>query len=359
MDTLEEIWYMFRNETLWHSPAIGKATTECDCFASSRKDLPLCRPETEGILELGDSVVSAISQEGKGGTALQADSGTALSTDRWTEGEIEEVAFGWPQAGRILHRLVDSEADCPANRKALWGSVWLGWNSETFGRRFGMELSKTGTSRSSTGRGSHCLLEASHMAGYKKTPENLGPIWFFSTKADSCSFPTCVELGLLAVKPPFCDTASNMIASPPSAVSAFRLKDSTWGFTWSIRPTISPESKSSFFCGICCGICADPWFCFGTEARFIDARSLRGSFNTVRASKFIASPPMRRNSTRRNLCGPRRNTICRTARTEICRNCTNIFDDPFDESVAPSGCCGLASTHPTSRGNRLRYVSII
>lgn len=353
MDTLEEICYVFWNEALWHFPSIGKATTECGFFTSSRKDLPLCRPETEGILELGDSVVSAISQEGKGGIAFQTDSGTALSTDRWTEGEIEEVAFGWPQAGRILHRFVDSEADCPANRKTLWGSVWLGRDSETFGRRFGMELSKTRTSRSSTGRGSHCLLEAPSMAQYKKTHKDLGPIWFFSTKADSCSFPTCVEPGLPAVKPPFCDTARNMIASPPSAVSAFRPKDSAWGFTWSIMPTISLESKSSFFCVICCGICPDPWFCFGTEARFTDARSLRSSFNTMHASRFIASPPMRRNSTQLNLYGPRRNTTCRTARTEIHRNCTNIFDDPFDESVVPNGCCGLASTHPISLGDKL------
>ena len=358
MDTFSEMWYKLGHETKHVLPTVGKASAQGCGAGSSRQALPVDRPELTRVPEFRGALVSNISQARLERIETPFINGQALAAFDPAKGKPEKAAFGRCGGRRPFNRTLDFETNPQIDPSSLRGEIHPGRCMVASGSRLGMELPEARTSRHSAGRGLHCALEESGMATHKKTPKNLGPIWFSSTKADSCSFPTIVKLGPRWGKLLSCVILRCVIGFRRSAHLRSRPNVSDWASTWNTTLSTSPAWRSSRSFKTSCVIFPVRSCCCGMAARFTDAARWLSLFRGMGDFMFIAFHPMHRNSTRSSLFGPKLRTPSQTACTNRNQLSIPICGSPSTEPAAHNDCFDPASMPRSCLGDnscRIHY----
>jgi hypothetical protein len=149
-------------------------------------------------------------------------------------------------------------------------------------------LSSAGMAGHAARRGRHRPLEALPVAAYKKTPDDLGPIWPSWMRAASCSLPRAGEPGGRRASRRWSSTTTNTTASRrwrslPSAPPGTGSRSMSLLRKRTSRPFTSGQSF-----GACCATCLGRSFCCGTKAKSIKARSSgRSSWTTPPANGIL------------------------------------------------------------------------
>lgn len=337
------------HETSWNRATAGKAPPTGNPVVKSGQE-PVGSGKCRKLFrKFGAPMVSNLSSKRHEGVATPTHSRPSAQADESTEGQAREDADERPSGCRLSDRLVDMTACGRSDRSSIRHSVssfpYLEAPWEP-----GAELPEAGTPIPATGRRENCPLETVQMASYKKTRNNVDPIWPFLMKAAFCSSPRSDARGLPRGRRPFFTTSTNRIAYPPSAPLRSHPKENVSPCISGINPRILMASMSGPFLRPCLNICECRWSCCGmADPSTVEKRSNSLSL-TVRDFMSKTSRPMPRSSTRRNTSGIRPTALLPTVPPKIWQNFTECCAAPSVKSEGHRSSFGLVSTPLSCRG---------
>lgn len=355
MDIHSVICYAMGHETQWYPPAAGSTKTSGRCSTASWQDVSVCGRDSKLLDKLCSALGPDLSPRWASRSAAQANPWASATVLPVPEAQAAAIAGERRFGSRIHDRPVDPAADCQADRKALRDSLPPGpcvaGDDES-----PMDVAEAGTSGHTQRRGNHRPLEEIRLAGYKKKPEELGPISYFSTKAGSSSSLTCARPGHRSGKRPSSDIAISGIGFLPSLRSPYPRCASGLDFTSVCTVPTSPVWRSSDSWATFSSTCAGRVYSFGMAAPSTSAPSLGSLCAGTSGSMCIGSRHIPRSLTLTSTCGPRPNTTCPTVRP---RTLLSLDADSAAQSTAcetPSDFFGPAFMLRTCRGLDNGYI---
>ena len=337
------------HETLWNSSTAGGTQTPGHCVTSGWQDLPIRGRDSERVHKLGSALGPGLSQGWSSRASAQTDAWPTAPAVPVSEAQAPRTPGARSWGGGIYHGSLDPATDLQADRETFRSSVSprpCGAGDD--GSK--MDMAEAGAPCHTKRRAGHRTLEEASVAGDKKKPKDLGPIWYSSTKADSSLFLTSARPGHRWAVPPFSDTATGGSGFLPSPPSLSPHRESGLDFTFASIPLTSREWRSSAFCATSSGICAHRLCCCGMVAPSTGAQSSRNSSATTAGSMRIGSRPTPQNLTRMSLYGPKPKTLWPMVRpkmlSSLAADCTALCI----ASETPSNSFGPAFTLQSSHG---------
>ena len=357
MDTLSEMGYPMRHETLWKTRSVGKAKTSRHPAAESRAKLSCGGRRGACIVELRCTLAAGVSQERPKRASAPEDSWTSLPVECPSEAKAPTETRAWGLGGRIFHPDVDSEADRRGDPKAMRSSLQhlqpLAPDDPP-----GVELPKADQASQGETRCGDPLLARARLASYKKRQKSLEPIWPSWMRVVSCSYPSSREAGHPKAAPPSCaqpDAGPNSRLSRPLPC---RPRASVWVSRSAFTPTRTSEPvRSSAIFASFFGICEATSCSFGTAVPSIKpALSKRSWLGTL---GFIptASQVMLRSSTPMSSSGRTSREPRPTAFPETWRISGSFSNRRCAGSAALNDCSVPASWLRNYHGNSIHYLS--
>lgn len=290
------------HETLRNRTTVGKAASAGNPTVKSGQESAGSSSCSEFFRKFGVSMVSGISEKGIGRAKASTDSRSSAQADCGTKKQAGQIAAEWSSRRWLSNGSLDPQACGKNNRPSIRHPVSSLPCLETSGKS-GMELPETGTTRTATERRGNCPLETIPMAAYKKTRQNMAPIWYFLMKAAFCSSPRSDELGLPRGTRPVCITSINEIGYPQSAHSQCRRKGNESLYISGIRPEMSTDWISETFSCSSSNTSADQSSCYGTALPSTSTKRSDDSWCAIPDCGLRTSRPTLRNSIRQNTSG--------------------------------------------------------
>src|SRR4029453_11667112 len=170
----------------WHGRAAGEASTPGHRAPAGGHAISRSRPPSPGGRELRRARGASVSARPAERVACPAHAGPPAPVDGDPEGAPPAVAAPRRAGRRTPDRVVDAQAHRHADRGGVRRALQSSRRVEALAARPALELAETRTACAPAGRGGHRPLEDTHVAGYKKTPPDVGPTSCFSMKAASC-----------------------------------------------------------------------------------------------------------------------------------------------------------------------------
>lgn len=336
------ICYDGGHETSRKPEAIGEAAPTSNPVAEQGPDLVGGGSASRFLCKLRFPMAASLSKrrgEGSEGQRLSGASCQAFGGREETTGEpfAERTCGFW-----LRHRSLDHATSGRGNSQVFWNSLSSQPPLATPDRA-GMELSKARAPGSRKGRGRDRTLEEEKLAGNKKKPPHLEPIWHFSMKAGFCSFPTFAEQGRRGERPPSCIISTGEREFRPSRPSPSRPSGDTWRFTSDFKARISKLWTWRPFCAISCNTSGGMLSSYGTRLSFIGEGLSLTSLIATQGSIWNGFPDMPRSSIRWNLYGPRRSADWPTAPLKGQGNSNECWTAPRDVSNLLNVSFGLVS----------------
>src|SRR5713226_5598896 len=355
MDIHSIIVYAMGHATPWNPSTARNTKTAGHSFAAGWQNVPVCGRDAERFDKLRGALGPRLSPRWGRSPAGQ--------TDTWPTAPVVQVAKAAALAtvgarcwrGGVHDRTLDLAANCQADRETFRDSLSLR-SCVASDDGSTMDMAEAGAPGHAEKRASHLTVEEKAVARVKKKPEDLGPISYSSTKADSFSFLTCARPGRRSAIPRSLDTAtagSGFLPSPPSP-SLHRAGGLDFTSV-STAPTLRGW-RSSTSCVTSSGTCADRWCCSGMAALSTGASSLRSSFANTSGSMCIDFQPMPQSSILMSLYGPKLNTLWLMVRQRISLSLHVDFAALSTASGALSGFYGPAFTLQSCHGPNCRYI---
>lgn len=296
--------YHEKHETFGKPDAIGEAAPTSNPVAGEGHDLVGSSSTRRFLRKLRFSMAAGVSAGRRKRAGLQS-----LSRASSKAFGTRKEALGEPFAERscgvwVPYRSLDHATGSRSNSKVLWHSV-SSQPPVASPDGAGMELSKARTPGSGEGRGGDRTLEAETIAGNKKKPPHLEPIWPFSMRVGLCSSPLFVGPGRRE------DRLRSCVISIEE--SGFRLlrpllsrpSGDMWRFTADFRGRISIPLMWQPFCAISCDTFVVMSSSCGTRPASIEGSLFGTSVIATKGFMWNGSPDMPPNLIRWNLCGPR------------------------------------------------------
>jgi hypothetical protein len=298
--------YSKSHETSRKPDATGEAAPTSNPVAREGHDLVGSGSTSKVLRKLCFSMAAGLSQgrrEGSESQSLPGSSSQAFGTRE--EGIVEP--FAKRSCGFWLqHRPLDHASGGRSNSKVFWNSL-SSQSPLATPDRAGMELSETRTSGSGKGREGDRTLEEETLAGNKKKPPHLEPIWPLLMKAGFFSFPIFVGHGHRGERLPSCIIFTGETESRLFPVLPSRPSGDTWGFTSDFKVRILRPLTWGSFCTISYSTFVDMLSSYGTKLLFIEENQSMTSSIAIQGSMWNGSPDMPLSSTPWNLYGPKQN----------------------------------------------------
>ena len=346
---MHHLCYSMIHETSGNRATAGKASPTGSPVVKSGQE-PVGSGKCRKLFrEFSVPMVSVISKTGAKRVATSTHAWPPTKTYESTEEQTHQTAAERSFGRRLSDRHVDATACGRSDRPSIWHSVPSFPYLEA-ARKHGVELPEAGTPCPATGRRENSPLEAVPMASYKKTRNNVGPIWSFLMKAAFCSSRPSDGRGLQKGKRRIFIISTNMTGYPPSAPWRYPRKENASLCLSDIRPRVSTASMSEPFLHPYSNIFEDRWSCCGMAGPSICEKRSNSISPNNEDSKLSASRRMRRSSTRRNMCGTRQTAPLPTVRRKIYRNLVSCYALPSVKSEDRRSFFGPASTHLNYRG---------
>jgi hypothetical protein len=330
MDTHCRMCYNMRHETLWNSSTTGITETTCRGLVEGGQNVSICGCNAKRIIEFGCALGSKLSERWKGGAPTKASPRTTTSIIASAETQAVAPVGARPAGRRIFHGFVDSATDKQIDRETF-RSPLSSWPCVADNDELKMDMAEARTSCRREKRSSHCPVEETQVAQYKKKPENLEPISHFSTKVDFSSSLTSVRRGHPLDRLLSSATligGHEFLLSPPSP---YPQGDIGLDCISVFIPAPLQGWKSLNSCVISYAISQDPSCFCGMEELFISGSLCKTSSINTAASTFIGFQRMPRNLTRMSLFGQKQNGISQTA---LQRMFQNSAEDAVNRSIA-------------------------
>src|SRR5512145_556086 len=218
MDIHSRMLYAMRHATPWNPSTIRSPKTSSRSSVADWQDVPVGGCNAKRFDKLGGAL-------GPGGSPRWGSSPAAQTNTRAPAAVVQVAKAQTPATvgtrswrSGIYHRAMDPAANCQADRETFRDSLSLrSCVASDDGSR--MDVAEAGASGHAEKRGGHRTLEEAAMARVKKKPEDLAPISYSSTKADSSSSLTCARPGHRSAIPRSSDTATAGSGFPPSPPS--------------------------------------------------------------------------------------------------------------------------------------------
>jgi len=346
--------YNNSHETFRKPEATGEAAPTSDPVAGEGHDLVGGGTTSRLLCKLCFSMAADLSKGRGERSELQSLSGSscqAFGTRKEAIGEpFAERSFGfWLQ-----YRSLDHETGGRGNSKGLRNSL-SSQPSLAAPNRARMELSETRTPGSGKRRGGDRTLEEETLAGNKKKPSHLEPIWLFSMKVGFCSFPMFAEHGRRRDRLLSCIISTGEIESRPSPASPSRPSGGIWGFTFNSRGRISKPRMRPSFCAIFCNTSVGMSSSYGTKLSSIGGNRSMSSSIVTQGSMWSGFQDMPLSSIRWNLYGPRRSADWPIAPQKEQRNLSECCSVLQDDSNILSVSSGLVSGPLNCLGKNNRF----
>lgn len=327
MENSISLCYSLWHETHRNRATVGNAASAGNPIVKSGQESAGSSSCSKFFRKFGVSMVSSISKRGTERIEVPTHSRPSAQAYQGTEeqackGASERIPRRWVSDGS-LDAQTCGQSDRPSVRYPVSSIPCL----ETSGKS-GMELSEAGTSRSSARRKGNRPLEAVPMASYKKTRQNMEPIWYFLTKAAFYSSPRSGEHGHPRGKRRTCITTINETGYLPSAHSPYRRKEKELRCTFDTSPEILMASISEIFLLFCSSIFTGQSSCYGITHPFTTEKRSNGLLPAVRDCMLRTSRPMHRNSIRQNMFGIKPTQPLLTAHRKIWLNCAECCAVP-------------------------------
>ena len=312
--------YTVAYETPRNEPTVGETKTSSHRDVACGQDVSFCRGHIEDEFEFRGTLGPVPSKTRAQRTAIKSNPRTAATAVCATEEEIAPASGERSPCRRLLHRFVDASAYCQTGSQTFWRSLPSRSHLVVNDEAIELELSETGTASLAAGREGHRALDEIHLASYKKKPENLAPISFSLTKADSFSFQTSIGHG----RPEVTLQSSGIVTretryrplpgspSPRNATGWVCISVSTRKTSRVWKLTISSATS--------CAICEDPSCSYGITALSTNASWFANSSGINPGCIFIPSRPTRQSSTRKNMFGLNRRNTYPTARPKTSKS---------------------------------------
>lgn len=337
------------HETKRKSQTVRKAASTGHNHAAFRQTLPHGSGKCESLFEFSGTMASELSKAGPKRNSEPGQMGAAILLDRKSEREVKEKTATRSCPNRLRHRSMDVKTYCTIDSGRLRRPLYARGGVETVAKRFWLELSKAGTTRSAKRRKGDCVLEEKNMAPYKKKPKTLGLILHFWTKAGSCSYRTFVRLGLLRAAHRSFGIATVVIKSRLSEVSPYLLAITAWAFMPVFMLITSLALKSLLFCVICCVICVSMLFWSGMAVLSTKEEMLKIFCKRPSVFTSIGFLAMLRNSIRLSMFGLMENAICPTV-------CMKIRFGWGPICIAPSDGCVVLNNFSNPAFNTRNFL---
>jgi hypothetical protein len=334
--------YDIHHETSRKPDAIGEAAPTSGPVAREGHKL-IGGGTTSGILrKLCFSMAAGLSKGREGGSKSQSLSGSSCQAFRTREETIGEPFAERPFGFWLWHRSLDHETSGRTNSQVFWNSL-SSQSPLATPDGVGMELSKARTAGSGKERRGDRTLEEETMAGNKKKPPHLEPIWPFSMRVGFCSFPMFVGHGHRGDRLPSCIIFTGETESRPSPVLPSRPSGDTWGFTSDFKGRILRPLTLETFCTTSCSTSVVMLFSYGTKLSSIGGNRSETSAIAIQGSMWNGSPGMPLSSIRWNLYGPRQSVDWPIAPRMEQRNLSECCAVQPDASNILNVCSGRAS----------------
>ena len=313
------------HETLRLTQNVGTAPAPGGGAPGSRPEPERGRRPCAGVGSISLSLAAGLGRSGGGRLSPQAGARAAAQINPPAVHAAGTAVIAGGQGPWVRQRAVDLTAHRGGDSGALWGALSPGARLEAVAPR-GLELSGARRAGHPPQRAGHRALEALHVAGDKKKPENLGPTSSSWMSVAFCSFPPAVAPGRQRGTRPSSHTTTSMTGSRCWLRSPCRQSVSIWASTAASsrvtsRPSLSPPSSAHS-----CGSSADPSSCSGIAARFTGDLPSRPCARPTPACTWKSSRRMPRSSIRRSRSGMTskavRPTVCcgtHTISAVVCR----------------------------------------
>lgn len=246
MENIPCLCYSLLYETHRNRTTVGKAASAGNPTVKSGQKSAGSSSCSKFFRKLGVSLVSGISKKGIGRIEVPTHSRPSAQAYQVTEKQAGKGASQRSARRRLSDGSLDAQTRGKSDQPPVRHPVSSIPCVEAFGKS-GVELPKARTPRPAAGRSGNCPLEAVSMAAYKKTRQNMEPIWYFSMKAAFCSSLPLGEPGLPRVKRPACITTISETGYLPSAHWRYLRKGSESLCTSDISPEISTASMFGTF----------------------------------------------------------------------------------------------------------------
>lgn len=299
--------------------------------------------------KFGVPLVSDLSNTGAERVATSTNAWQTAQTYQIAKEQADQAAAERSFGRRLSDGYVDLATCIRNNRGSIRHSVPSLSCLET-SRQYGVELPEAGATSPATGRRENSPLEAIPLAAYKKTRHNMGPIWYFLTKAAFCSSLRSDAHGLPREKRRFFIISTSKIGYPPSAPLLSLRKGSASLCISGTRPGISTALMSEPFSHCCSGTSGGRWFSFGMEDQSIcekRSNNISPSIGDFMSNGFLH---MLLNSTRRNMYGTKPTVLSPIARRKTYRTSTTCCAAPSADCVARRNFSGHVSMHLSCHG---------
>ena len=181
------------------------------------------------------------------------------------------------------------------------------------------------------------------MAGNKKKPSHLEPIWPFSMRVGFCSFPMFVGHGHRGDRLPSCIIFTGETEFRPSPVLLSRPRGDTWGFTSDSKGRILRLLTWESSCTTSCSTSVLMLFSYGTKLLSIRENQCETSSIATQDSMWNGSPDMPLSSILWNLYGLKQSADWPIAPQKEQRNLSECCVAQPDASNIPNVSSGLVS----------------
>jgi hypothetical protein len=341
--------YSLSHETSGNRATTGKASPTGNPVVKSGQE-PVGGSECRKLFrKFGVPMVSGIQIKGSERVATTTHSWSTAQAYQSTKGQAREGAPQRSTSCRLSNGYVDITARGRSNRPPIWHSVSSFSCLET-SRRHEVELPEAGTPSPATGRRKNCPLETLPMASYKKTRDNVGPIWCFLMKAAFYSSPPSDARGLQKERRRTSIISTSKTVYPRSAPLQYLPRESESLSISAIRPRTSMVSMSGLFSGPYLNIFEDLWSCFGMAVQSTDGKKSHNLLSDIPGSKSNGSRHTHQNSTLPNMFGIKPTALSQTARRKIYQRSARCCEVRSANSEDRKSFFGLASMRPSCLG---------
>jgi hypothetical protein len=334
--------YNGHHETLRKPDAIGEAAPTSDPVAREGHELVGGGSTGRILRKLCFSMAAGLSKGRGGGPKSQSLSGSSCQALKAREEAISKPFAERPFSLWLRHRSLDHEAGGRANSQVFWNPLSSQSPLATSdGVR--MELSETRAPGSGKERRGDRTLEEETMAGNKKKPSHLEPIWPLSMRVGFCSFPMFVGHGHRRDKLLSCIIFTGETEFRPSPVLPSRPRGGTWGFTSDSKGRILRLLTWESSCTTSCSTSVLMLFSYGTKLSSIGENQSETSSIATQDSMWNGSPDMPLSSILSNSYGLKQSADWPIAPQKGQRNLSECCAVQPDASNIPNVSSGLAS----------------
>lgn len=346
--------YTGGHETSGKPSATGKASPPSHPIAGRGQDFIGGGKKGALFGKFRVSLATSIPTERRRRARLQTGSRASCQAFRGRKTATGRDSLEGPNGSWLPDGPVDDATGGGSDSKDFWSPVSSQSYLATVDRN-GLELPEAGTKSPRTGRSRNRTLEKVSLAGHKKKPPHLAPIWYFWMKAVSFSSLLSAGRGLRRGRRRSCIISTNGKGFLRSLLLPFLPRDDIWGFITIFKNGTSGVSMWQSFCAIFSFISAGMLSFYGTRLLSTGENLSLISSSAILGFMWNGFQHMLLSSIRQSTYGLRRSENWQTAFPKEQRSLKLWLILPRLGFNAHNASLGLVSWHP----NYLSHENII